>query len=235
MKKYLVFPKLFLLTSMVMAQNLKTDSITNTIAQGSKYLNISFSLDQRKAENENQLLRDVVNQDKLNYDITLSSGYAIKESFTLGLGFSYGRQREDVVFVNEENQEITNKSIGQDFSIIPNMRKYIPLGKGTFQIFVQTNLRFTYGESLQRSFLVNEIEKIETDFFELRFGVQPGAIIFFDKNFGFETSVGLVGLSSKWSSKTVNGDVENQTKITENNINLDLNLLSLQLGVAYYF
>ncbi len=235
MKKCIVFPFVFLLTFLGMAQNYNSDSITNVVSQHSKYLNLSFSLDQRKAENENQLLRDVIDQNKLNYKVTVSSGYAIKENFTLGVGLSYGRNREDITFKNEDNGEITNKSIGQDFSFIPNIRKYIPFGTGKFQIFVQTELRFTYGESLQRNFLVNEIEKIENDFFELRLGVQPGAIIFFDKNFAFETSVGLVGLSSKWSTETVNGDVDNQTKITENNIDLDLNLLSLKLGVAYYF
>lgn len=223
------------MTASLFAQYQDTYAPINRVTKGTKYLNLSFSLDQRNAENEDQLLRQIEDQDKLDYNITLSSGFAINDNFTLGLGGSYGREREDITYINSEGAEVTSKRVGQEFSFIPNIRKYIPLGTGSFQIFVQTDLRFTYGESLQRDFLVDEIEKIETDFYQLRFGVTPGAIIFFNKNFAFETSVGLVGLSSKWSTETVNGDVDNQTKVTENNINLDINLLSLQLGVAYYF
>ncbi|WP_088340201.1 hypothetical protein [Robiginitalea sediminis] len=205
------------------------------ITPGRGYSNLSFSLDQRKAENEDQLLRQVVDQDKVNFRITASGGYALKDGFTVGLGLSYGRDREDITFLNEDSEEVTSRSIGQDISFIPNIRKYIPFGDGKFQVFVQSDLRISLGESERRNFLVSDVERIENNYVQLRLGVQPGAVIFFNRNWAFETSVGIVGLSSKWSKETVNNDRANQTRITENNIDLKLNLLALNLGVAYYF
>ncbi len=205
------------------------------VTSGRGYAVLTFSLDQRNAENENQLLRQVIDQDKIDYRVTASGGYALKNNFTLGLGFSYGRQREDITFVNQDDQEITTQSVGQDVSFIPNIRKYVPLGSGRLQIFVQTDLRASFGESLQRDFLAAEVQKTEEDFVELRLGVQPGIVLFFTPQWAFEASVGVAGVSSRWSTKTFNEDEANQTKIQQSSIDLKLNLLALNLGVAYYF
>ena len=205
------------------------------ITRGRGFLNLTFSLDQKNAENETQLVREVIDQDKLDYRITMAGGYAINDNSTLGMGISYGRQKEDITFINESGEEQTNRSLGQDVSFIPNFRKYIPLNQGNFQVFVQTDLRFTFGESLQRRFYISEIDKLESEFIEIRLGVTPGLALFFTRNWALEASVGLVGLSSKWTEETVNNDTENKTRISENNIDLQINLLSLNLGVAYYF
>lgn len=205
------------------------------ITPGRGYSVVTFSLDQRNAENENQLLRQVIDQDKFDYRVTASGGYALKNNFTIGLGFSYGRQREDITFVNQDDEEITTQSVGQDVSFIPNIRKYVPLGSGRLQIFVQTDLRASFGESLQRDFLAAEVQKTEEDFVELRLGVQPGVVLFFTRQWAFEASVGIAGVSSRWSTKTFNEDEANQTKIQQSSIDLKLNLLALNLGVAYYF
>lgn len=217
------------------AQNEQNDSEdTPMVAKGRFYTNLAFSLDQRNAENEDQLLRQVIDQDKLNFRITSATGYALKDNFTIGLGLSYGRQQQDITFINDDDQEQTNRSLGHDVSFVPNIRQYVPVNK-SFQIFVQADFRFSIGEELTRKFLPNEIEKVESNFLETRLGVTPGAVLFFNRNWAFETSVGLVGLSSKWSEETVNNDEANKARITENNIDLKLNLLSLNLGVAYYF
>ena len=205
------------------------------ITPGRGYGVLTFSLDQRDAQNENQLFRTVIDQEKLNYRVTASGGYALKNNFTVGLGVSYGRQREDITFLNEDEEEITSRSVGQDVSFVPNIRKYVPLGEGKLQIFVQTDLRISLGESLQRDFLSAEVEKIEENFTELKLGVQPGVVLFFTRNWAFEASVGIAGVTTKWSTKTFNDDEANQAKIQESSIDLQLNLLALNLGVAYYF
>jgi hypothetical protein len=216
-------------------QESKEDEEDYTLTKGRGYAVITFSLDQRNAENENQLLRQVIDQNKFDYRITASGGYALNDNFTIGLGFSYGRQREDITFLNEDEDEITSRSLGHDVSFIPNIRKYIPLGTGKLQIFVQTDLRVSLGESLQRNFLLTDVEKTEEEFVELRLGVQPGVVLFFTREWAFEASVGVAGLSSRWSTKTFNDDQANQTKIYQSSADLKLNLLALNLGVAYYF
>lgn len=236
MPKRLVLLGLLLLVSPVFSQGDPSGAEdAYLLTKGRGFGVLTFSLDQRNAENENQLLRQVVDQDKFNYRVTAASGYALQNNFTLGLGISYGREREDVTFVNQDDQEITSRRIGQDISFIPNLRKYIPLGTGRLQIFVQTDLRFTLGESLQRDFLLAEVEKVEENYAEIRLGVQPGVVLFFTRNWAFEASVGFAGISTEWATKTINDDEDNQTKIQESSIDLKINLLALNLGVAYYF
>jgi len=213
-----------------------TDSAEDyTVSKGRAYGVLTFSLDQRDAENENQLLRQVIDQNKLDYRVIASGGYALNDNFTLGLGFSYGRQRQDITFLNEDEEEITSKSVGQDVSFIPNIRKYVPLGVGKLQIFVQTDLRLSLGESLERNFMAMEVEKIEENFTEIKLGVQPGVVLFFTRQWAFEASVGIAGVTSRWTTQTVNDDQANETKIQQSSIDLRLNLLALNLGVAYYF
>ena len=227
---------LFFFAPPVFAQEDLTDSAEDyTVAKGRAYGVLTFSLDQRDAENENQLLRQVIDQNKLDYRVIASGGYALKDNFTVGLGFSYGRQREDITFLNEDEEEITSKSVGQDVSFIPNIRKYIPLGVGKLQIFVQTDLRLSLGESLERNFMAMEVEKIEENFTEVKLGVQPGVVLFFTREWAFEASVGVAGLTSRWTTQTLNNDEANQSKIHQSSIDLKLNLLALNLGVAYYF
>lgn len=230
--KFLLFSICLFLAKMVEAQEESEDKL---VAKGRGFVSLSFSLDQREAENENQLIRNVLDQDKLNLRVGANGGYAIKDNFVLGLAFGYGRNREDILQLNQDNEEIFVQTVGQEFTFTPNMRNYIPLGEGTFQVFVQTDVRLNFGESLRRTFLEQEQEKLESQFFESRIGVSPGMVIFFDRNWAFETSVGLVGLTSRWTRQTLNNDIDNQTRIVENNINLRLNLLALNLGVARYF
>jgi len=204
------------------------------ITRGRGYVTLSFSLDQRRAENESQLFQEVINQDRLRYRINLNGGYALGNNLTLGLGLSYGREKEDLTFL-EDGVEVTSRFLEQDISFIPNMRNYIPIGKGTFQIFVQSDMRFSFAESLQRDFYPTEIDKIERDVFEYRIGVSPGILLFFDRHWAFEMSVGLAGLTSRITQQTTNDDLENQTRIVKTDIDLQINLLALNLGVAYYF
>jgi hypothetical protein len=216
----------------VPAEESKDDRL---VTKGRGFLSLSFSLDQRRAENESQLLREVVSQNQYNYRITLNGGYALANNLTLGLGMSYGREKEDVTFLDDNDDEVTSRFLQQDISFIPNMRNYIPLGNGTLQIFVQTDMRFSFAESLQRDFYPDEIDKTEGDVFEYRLGVSPGVLLFFDRHWAFEASVGLAGLTSRVTKETFNDDLENQTKIVKTDIDLRLNLLALNLGVAYYF
>jgi hypothetical protein len=205
------------------------------IKKGRAFSSLTFSLSQRKAENENQLLRQVIDQSRYNYRITGNGGYAIMDNMTLGLAFGYGRGKEEITFIDHDSQEITSKSLEQGFSFAPNMRNYIPLGKGQIQLLVQTGIRLTLGESLERRFFATDIDKLEGNFTEIEFGVSPGLILFFDRHWAFETTVGIAGFSSRIEENILNDDIANRERVVNSNIDLRLNLLQLNLGVAFYY
>jgi hypothetical protein len=112
----------FLCVTKLYSQETETESNEDKmVTRGRGYLTLSFSLDQRNAENEDQLFQQVIDQDKVNYRVSLNGGYAIMDNFTLGLGVSYGREREDITFLNQDNVEVTSRALQNDISFIPNM------------------------------------------------------------------------------------------------------------------
>lgn len=205
------------------------------ISKGRYYGSLTFSLNSRKAENEDQLLRQVIDQDRYTYRVIGNGGYAIKDNFTLGLSLAYGQSKEDITFLDENDDELNSKRLQRGISFTPNMRNYIPIGKGKLQIVVQTQLGFTFGESLQRIYAQDNVDKIESDFFEFDIGVSPGIVLFFTRNWAFETRVNVAGLSTRVENLVTNNDESNKQRIEETKIDLRLNLLELNLGVAYYF
>lgn len=224
-----------LLHSAAISQEASTDKPYYLVEKGRFFSTLTFSLDQRQAENEDQLLRFVIDQNRLNYQISGSGGYAIKDNMTFGLGLGYGRQREEITFEDENGEEATSKRLQQGLLFVPTFRNYVPLGHGKIQILVQTELGFTFGESLERVFSQNEVDKIEGSFFEGRFGVSPGAVLFFDRNWAFETTVGIAGFSVRVEEKVMNDMEDERQRVVESGIDLRLNLLQLNLGLAYYF
>jgi hypothetical protein len=205
------------------------------VTKGRYFSTLTFSLNQRQAENEDQLLRFVNDQDRLNYRIVASGGYAIKDNLTVGLGLGYGRQREEITFEDENGEAVTSKRLQQGLSVVPTFRNYVPLGKGNLQILIQTELGVTFGESLERITRIDDVDKIEGNFFEGRLGVSPGAILFFDRHWAFETTVGLAGLSVRVEEEVTNDMEEDRQRVVQSGVDLQLNLLQLNLGVAYYF
>lgn len=232
-------PILFLLFLNVfyfpLAQEQNNEDIDYGIAKGRYYTSFTFSLNTRNAENEDQLLRQVLDQERYTYRIVGNAGYAIKDNFTLGLSLGYGESKEDIRYTDDNDAELNSKRLQRGLSISPNMRNYIPIGKGKLQILVQTELGFTFGESLQRIYAVDNVDKIESDFFEFELGVSPGVALFFNKNWAFETRVNVAGFSTRVEELVTNNDEANRQRISETKIDLKLNLLELNLGVAYYF
>jgi hypothetical protein len=217
------------------SQDLVSQQDDFKITKGRYYGSLTFSLSQRKAENEDQLLRQVLDQDRYNYRIVGNGGYAIRDNFTLGLSLGYGQSREDITYLDENNEELNSKRLQRGVSITPNMRNYIPLGQGKLQIFVQSQLGITFGESLQRVYSSDNVDKIEGDFIEFDVGVSPGVVLFFTRNWAFETRINVAGLSTRIEEEVINNDESNRRRIEETKVDLKLNLLELNLGVAFYF
>jgi hypothetical protein len=232
--KHLVLVCCALICSQIQAQMFDDSEEDFTIKKGRFYYSLTFSLDQRKAENEDQLLRQVINQNKYDYRIIANAGYAIKDNMTLGVAGGYGRLKEEITFLDENDEEVTSKRLEQGFSIVPNMRNYIPLGKGRLQVIIQTELGITVGESLERVFYPNEIDRIEGDFLEFTLGVNPGLLLFFNKNWAFEVTVGAAGLTTRIDESVLNNDEGNKERVESTSIDLRLNILQLNLGVAFY-
>ncbi len=211
------------------------EKVDYIIRKGRAYTTLNFVYSTRDAENENQLLRTVVAQDKYDFRVIAAGGYALRDNLTLGLSAALGRTKEEITTLDENSQLVTSNKLETGYTVAPTFRNYVPIGKGQLQILVQTELGVTFGETLERVTRVDDQDRIEGEFGELSLGVSPGLVLFFDRHWAFETTVGIAGFSTRVDEKVTNGDVDNKSRVVQSSFDLRINLLQLNLGVAYYF
>ena len=64
-------------------------------------------------------------------------------------------------------------------------------------------------------------------------GISPGITFFAMENFAFEVQLDVLGYELQVRNREING-VE-QSRDVRNNVDFNINILSLKLGLAYYF
>jgi len=65
--------------------------------------------------------------------------------------------------------------------------------------------------------------------------IQPGIAAFITDLVSFEVGTSILGLSSKYTTTTFNGDKDSQGTKFSNDVSFEIDLLSLFLGITFYF
>ena len=187
-----------------------------------------------ESKNETRLLQNLDDSYRLDWNVTLRSGYFIKDNFALGAFFKYSNKLDQLSYTNDTGK-VFDETLGRSYSFAPFMRNYLPLGKGTFSLFNETNLEFTYGSEVRQVNDADDINRTVSDSYELKLGIQPGIAAFITDLVSFEVGTSILGLSSKYTTTTVNGDEDNQGTRFSNDVSFEIDLLSLFLGITFYF
>jgi hypothetical protein len=207
----------------------------NPFAKGNWYVGFAFSLRDRKLQNQARIFDKVLDGQDLNYDLTFRGGYLLNDYFMVGGNFIYSRDK----FVGttiQEGDTIQKESIKSVGTIIPTIKTYFPLTKNKrLSFFNELGLGIGFGNSVSRDTKnQDEINKSYTDEFAFTAGISPGITFFAIENFAFEIQLNnLIGYELQVSNKTTNETEE--SKVTTHNVNFNIDLLSLNLGLAYYF
>lgn len=207
---------------------------SNSTIKGNLLISTTFSLSHAESENESKLIQNLDDSYQLDWDITLRSGYFIKDNFALGAFFKYSNNLDRLNYTNDTG-EVFDETLGRSYSFAPFMRNYLPLGKGTFSLFNETNLEFTYSSEVRQVDDPVDINRTVSDTYQLALGIQPGITAFITDLVSFEVGTSLLGLSSKYTTTTVDGDEDNQGTKFSNDVSFEIDLLSLFLGITFYF
>lgn len=197
-------------------------------------ISTTFSLKHSESENEARLLQSLDDSYRLDWNVTLRSGYFIKDNFAVGGYFKYSNELDRLEYANDTGP-VNDESLSRSYSIAPFIRNYLPLGKGTFYLFNETNLEFTYGSGVRQVEGVNDIERTVTDSFELKLGIQPGIAAFITDVVSAEIGTSVLGVSSTYSRINIDGDDENEGYTFNNEVSFEIDLLRLFLGITFYF
>ena len=100
-------------------------------------------------------------------------------------------------------------------------------------LFNETSVKVKYSYGISQTDDGEEIEKTRNKAWSIEAGINPGLCIMVLNRFAFETSVGLLGLSSSVVEVEENG--EKHSKLVFNMVNFTINLLALDFSLVYFF
>ena len=228
MKKIFV-PALILLITVNNSFGQTDIDSTFLLAKSRLFFVPTFSVSNRTAVNDQQLLRLVDDQYRLTWEIDMNVGYFVKDNFSVGAQLSYAQQQEDITFT-QDNTQTTQKSFGHAVTFSPNIRNYY--GPRRLKVFNQTGLIFQVGDELTRVYNADDEDKIRTQSIEFGIGIQPGIAFFFDRLASVEASINILGWTTTIEN-SVKNDVE-ESRVVTNDVNFSINVLSLKIGVGVY-
>ncbi|MCF1421298.1 hypothetical protein [Mangrovimonas futianensis] len=249
-KSFLIYVFIFLIPALVLAQekDIKKDSTYTPYELLSTYYNTHFkpfkkrnvyvgfamSFEDRQLENTNFLVREILDGDQTKYDLNLKGGYFIGNYAMVGINLNYNQDKFTGLVLNE-GDTISSNSLSRGFAITPFIRSSVPLTPNErLSFFTELGLTYGKGTSLTRDISnADEINKIYETNNRFRIGISPGITFFAMENFALEIGLNVLGYEINIRERTVN-NIEESRRTTQN-VDFEINILSLQLGLAYFF
>ncbi len=202
--------------------------------KGNWYVGLAFSLTDKQSENTQGLLQKTLDGDDLSYNLLFKGGYYTGDYGMVGLNVNYYQSKYER-FLFRDPDTIQSNSLTRGFSFTPNLRTSVPLtANERLSFFTMVGLGFGIENSNSRSIMhVDEISKTLSTTYNFGLGISPGITFFAMENFAFEVQLNVLGYDLKVTETTIDG-VEQSQDIRQN-VNFSIDILSLELGLAYYF
>jgi hypothetical protein len=233
MNKILLFAA-FLFAISSSAQTTLFEDGNNSIKKGNLFISTTFSVNHGESENRDILVQQFDETYNLDWDITLRSGYFIKDAFALGGFFTYSNELRRLNY-QDDNGPVKERRLQRSYTLAPFMRNYLPLGKGRFSLFNETSLGFTYGSFVDQTENSADLNRNVGNTLAAEFALQPGISGFINELVAFEVGTKILSVRSEYSSATKNGDEDNKATEFSNDVSFKVDILSLFLGITFYF
>jgi hypothetical protein len=201
--------------------------------KGNAYTGLSFSLTDKQLTNTEKIFGQVINGDDLNYNLLFKGGYYLGDYFMVGFNFNYYQKKiTGEVFVDPDS--IQANSITRGYGFAPNIRSSIPLtANERFSFFVALGLNFGVANTLDRNITnLDEISETYSTEYTFGAGISPGVTFFAMENFAFEVQLNVLGYNLQVTDTKIDG--QEDAKDVRHNVNFSIDILSLELGLAYY-
>ncbi|MBS2100122.1 outer membrane beta-barrel protein [Carboxylicivirga linearis] len=197
------------------------------------YIGLDFTVKDRQQTNVDQILQRVIDGQQLDFSIRVKGGYYIGDYAMVGLDFEYYQEKFEGKIFRDPDTLMSN-SIKRGYEFTPNIRSSVPLTRNErLSFYTQVGITAGVANSLSREIKNNdEISKVYTTDYNFRVGISPGMTFFVMENFAFEVQLDVLGYEMKVRDKTVDG--EDESRVVRQNVNFNIDLLSLNLGLSYY-
>ncbi len=185
----------------------------------------------------NVLFGDIYEADGYTFTAKAFGGYFVKDAVALGARAGYSRTKLDIDFsLLEDLADVAEhrKYLSNGFFVQPFLKNYLKiLDSRTVYFFNETSLSVEYSYGISQTDDGEDMDKTKNHGWHFEFGINPGLCIMVLPRLAFETSVGLLGLSSSILEVEENG--ESRSEVTYNVVNFTINLLALNFSLVYFF
>ena len=209
------------------------------ISKGHFYAGTTLSLIQANTEDDalNIMIGDVYEAYGYTFTVEAFGGYFIRDAMALGMRAGYSRTwfdidfsiLEDVMDVKEQRKYVSN-----GFFVQPLLKNYLKvLNSRIFYLFNETSVSVEYSYGISQTDNGEDMKKSRNTSWSIKAGINPGICVMVLDRFAFETSVGLLGLSS--SIVDVEENNETSSRLVYNVVNFTINLLALDFSLVTFF
>lgn len=209
------------------------------IAKGNVLSGASLSLIQAETDDDalDVIIGEIYEAEGYTFTVEAFAGYFVKDALAVGARAGYSRTWYDINFsLMEDLVDLSQhrKYVSNGFFIQPFLKNYLKvLDSRTIYFFNETSLMVEYSYGLSQTDDGEDISKTKNTMWTFKFGLNPGLCIMVLDRVAFETSVGLLGLSS--SIVDVDENDEKHSELVYNIVNFTINLLALDFSLVYFF
>lgn len=209
------------------------------IAKGNVLSGASLSLIQAETDDDalDVIIGEIYEAEGYTFTVEAFAGYFVKDALAVGIRAGYSRTWYDINFsLMEDLVDLSQhrKYVSNGFFIQPFLKNYLKvLDSRTIYFFNETSLMVEYSYGLSQTDDGEDISKTKNTMWTFKFGLNPGLCIMVLDRVAFETSVGLLGLSS--SIVDVDENDEKHSELVYNIVNFTINLLALDFSLVYFF
>ncbi len=188
-------------------------------------------------ETLNILIGDLYKADGYTFTVKGFGAYFIRDAMALGTRAGYSRTKLDIDYsILEDLADISEhrKYLKNGFFVQPFLKNYLKVfDSKSVYFFNETSVSVEYSYGISQSDDGEDLSKTRTRGWTFEFGINPGLSIMVLDRLAFETSVGLLGLSSTVMEIEENG--ERRSEFTYSIVNFTINLLALNFSLVYFF
>lgn len=185
----------------------------------------------------NILIGDIYEGEGYTFTAEIFGGYFIRDAMALGMHTGYSRTWFDIEFSLLEDlmdHSEHRKYVSNGFFVRPFLKNYLKVfNTRTIYFFNETSIGVEYSYGISQSDDGEDMDKTRNRKWSIDVGLNPGLCIMVLNRFAFETSVGLLGLSTSIMEVEENG--ETHSEFMYNIVNFTINLLALDFSLVYFF
>ena len=209
------------------------------ISKGTWSIGGTAKYSQHLNDDYNLLVISDINSEGYNLSVNPKVMYAIKDNMAVGLKFSYGRSMLDLASADLGVATIEMNAadcyqIQHKYSAYGVFRSYIPFGNSKrVAMFADLHLGGSFKQGKAFNAGGEYIGGTYNEAYSIQLGVDPGFIAFLTDRLAVELNVGVFGVNYSWQNQ-IHNQVEHGRSQSAS-AGFMVNLLSLGVGVSYYF